>query len=76
MNEVFGCVPTWSMYVLTAFADFERAVRRRPDRKRKLYNGRIECTYYQFYGPRPPRGLPVGDSGGPGVDGPSARRDD
>lgn len=70
MNEVFGRLPTWSMYVLTAYPEFERAVRRRPDRKRKLYNGRIECTYHQFYGPRPPRGLPMGGSGGPGVDGP------
>ena len=23
------------------------------DRRRKLYNGRIECTYYQFFGPKP-----------------------
>ena len=25
------------------------------DRRRKLYNGPLECTYYQFHGPRPPR---------------------
>ena len=25
------------------------------DRRRKLYNSRIECTYYQFHGPRQPK---------------------
>jgi putative N6-adenine-specific DNA methylase len=49
-------LPTWSTYVLTSHPDFERFFRRRSDRRRKLYNGRIECTYYQFHGPRPPLG--------------------
>jgi len=34
--------------------DFERIFDRKA-RRRKLYNGRIECTYYQFPGPPPPR---------------------
>ena len=25
-------------------------------RRRKLFNGRIECTYFQYLGPRPPKG--------------------
>lgn len=45
---------TWSIYVMTAHPGFEHFFRRRADRRRKLYNGRIECTYYQFFGPRPP----------------------
>ncbi len=28
-------------------------IQRSADRRRKLYNGRIECIYYQFHGPRP-----------------------
>ena len=44
-----------SYYVLTAHPDFERLFGRRADKKRKLYNGRIQCNYYQFFGPRPPR---------------------
>jgi putative N6-adenine-specific DNA methylase len=28
---------------------------RSADRRRKLYNAQIECTYYQFHGPRPQR---------------------
>lgn len=53
MPLVLRRLPTWSHYILTAFPDFESLVGRHADRRRKLYNGRIECTYYQFYGPRP-----------------------
>ena len=55
MSRLFADLDTWSVYVLTAHSQFERLFGRRPDRRRKLYNGRIECTYYQYYGPRPPR---------------------
>lgn len=58
LNRDFGAIarshPTWSMYVLTPHPLFERQFGRPADRRRKLFNGRIECTYYQFYGPRPP----------------------
>jgi 23S rRNA (guanine2445-N2)-methyltransferase / 23S rRNA (guanine2069-N7)-methyltransferase len=53
LPDVFRRLPTWSHYVLTAYPDFERLVGRSADRRRKLYNGRIECTYYQFHGPKP-----------------------
>lgn len=33
--------------------DLEALVGQRADRRRKLYNGPLECTYYQFYGPKP-----------------------
>jgi len=49
-------LPTWSHYILTAYPRFEALIGRAADRRRKLYNGRIECTYYQFHGPRPGRG--------------------
>lgn len=45
---------TWSVYVLAAHPHFERVFGRRASRRRKLYNGRIECTLYQYAGPRPP----------------------
>ncbi len=53
MPDVFRRLATWSIYVLTAREDMEHLVGRGADRRRKLYNGRIECTYYQFHGPRP-----------------------
>ncbi|MEW6661086.1 MAG: THUMP domain-containing class I SAM-dependent RNA methyltransferase [Bacillota bacterium] len=55
MGQVFRPLDTWSFYVLTAHQGFEKLFGRRADKKRKLYNGRIECHYYQYYGPKPPR---------------------
>lgn len=54
MADAFEPLSTWSMYILTANYRFERHFRRRADRRRKLYNGNIECQYFQFHGPRPP----------------------
>jgi len=50
---------TWSFYVLTQHKELERLLGRPADKKRKLYNGRIECHYYQFFGPKPPRREPL-----------------
>jgi 23S rRNA (guanine2445-N2)-methyltransferase / 23S rRNA (guanine2069-N7)-methyltransferase len=61
MPLVLRRLKTWSHYVLTAFPDFEALVGRPADRRRKLYNGRIECTYYQFYGPRPDKRRPLAE---------------
>jgi len=46
---------TWSHFILSARPDLEQLVGQQADRRRKLYNGRIPCTLYQFFGPRPPR---------------------
>lgn len=56
MRRVFEPLDTWSFYILTACADFERIYGKKADRRRKLYNGRLECQYFQYYGPRPPKG--------------------
>lgn len=48
-------LPTWSHYIYTAFPDFERLIGQEASRRRKIYNSRLECTYYQFFGPRPPK---------------------
>ncbi|HEX5443051.1 MAG TPA: bifunctional 23S rRNA (guanine(2069)-N(7))-methyltransferase RlmK/23S rRNA (guanine(2445)-N(2))-methyltransferase RlmL [Pirellulales bacterium] len=53
MPLVLRRLKTWSHYILTAYPDFEKLVGRAADRRRKLYNARIECTYFQFHGPRP-----------------------
>lgn len=55
MPRVFEGLPTWSFFVLTSWPDFEQVIGRKAERRRKLYNAQIECTYYQFHGPRPPR---------------------
>lgn len=53
MPEVLRRLKTWSHYLITARADFEKLVGQKASKRRKLYNGRLECTYYQFHGPRP-----------------------
>ncbi|MEQ8838000.1 MAG: bifunctional 23S rRNA (guanine(2069)-N(7))-methyltransferase RlmK/23S rRNA (guanine(2445)-N(2))-methyltransferase RlmL, partial [Lacipirellulaceae bacterium] len=62
MPEVLRRLKTWSHYILTSRADFEKLVGQNADRRRKLFNAQIECTYYQFYGPRPPRGRVEGET--------------
>ncbi len=47
---------TLSLYIITSDKSFEKSIKfKKSDRRRKLYNGRIETTYYQYYGERPPR---------------------
>lgn len=48
--EVKGDLPGWYINVLTAFPEFERFIRLRADKNRKLYNGRLLCYYYQYFG--------------------------
>ncbi len=55
LGVLLGSLETWSSYVITSHRGFERITGLKADRKRKLYNGRIQCNYYQYYGPRPPR---------------------
>lgn len=55
MGKVFSKMDTWSHYIITSHPDFENLFGKKADKKRKLYNGRIQCNYYQYYGPRPPK---------------------
>ncbi len=45
---------TWSLFVLSPYLMLERALGRKADKKRKLFNGRIQCNLHQFFGPLPP----------------------
>ena len=53
MPAVLRGLRTWSHYILTSHPDFEAIIGQPADRRRKLYNGPLECTYYQFHGPKP-----------------------
>ncbi len=55
MGRVFRSLDTWSYYIITAHPEFEKIFGRRADKRRKLFNGRIPCQYYQYLGPKPPR---------------------
>ena len=53
MGELLRPLDDWSLYILTASHQFEREFGKPADRRRKLYNARIACTYYQYLGPKP-----------------------
>ncbi|WP_068672037.1 class I SAM-dependent RNA methyltransferase [Oceanobacillus sp. Castelsardo] len=42
--------PSWSVYILTAYEEFEKAYGKNATKKRKLFNGFIETNYYQYFG--------------------------
>ncbi|GED56889.1 class I SAM-dependent RNA methyltransferase [Brevibacillus formosus] len=56
MGKTFAAMDTWSFYIITSDEQFEEHFGRTASKKRKLYNGNIKVDYYQFFGPRPPRG--------------------
>ena len=41
--------PGWKLALITADPAFERSFGRRADKKRRLYNGRLECELYLYY---------------------------
>lgn len=55
LGQLAKSLDTWSFYVITSSEDFERLFKKKADRKRKLYNGRIKVDYYQYFGPKPPQ---------------------
>lgn len=55
LGETFQKLETWSLHVITTHQQPDLLIGRRYDKNRKLYNGRLECHYYQFFGPKPPR---------------------
>jgi 23S rRNA (guanine2445-N2)-methyltransferase / 23S rRNA (guanine2069-N7)-methyltransferase len=55
MPMVFKGLTTWSFHILTGRLDLEEMVGQQASRRRKLYNSQIECTYFTFLGPKPPR---------------------
>ncbi|MBR5229346.1 MAG: class I SAM-dependent RNA methyltransferase [Firmicutes bacterium] len=55
-NRFFADNPTWSLFAVTSDKTIEQKALGRPaDRRRKLYNGRLEVCYYQFHGEKPPK---------------------
>ncbi len=55
-NEFYRKNPTWSLFMVTTDKEVENKIFGRPaDRRRKLYNGRLEVCYYQFHGQKPGR---------------------
>ncbi|XJS11497.1 class I SAM-dependent RNA methyltransferase [Aerococcaceae bacterium WGS1372] len=52
MGELYETMPTWSKYILTSDDNFEEYYGKKATKKRKLYNGALKVTYYQYWGNR------------------------
>ena len=50
LKKILENNPTWNLFAITSDKSIEKHIGRRADRRRKLYNGNIETTYYQFHG--------------------------
>lgn len=60
LGEKFAPQPGHSYYIITSHEQFEELFGRRADKKRKLYNGMIQCQFYMYY----KNEIPGGDSNG------------
>lgn len=49
MGRVFLRKSGWSYAVITPDDDFEKCFGRRADKRRKLYNGMLQCQLYMYY---------------------------
>ena len=52
MRRVFSAYPGWSVNIFTGMREFETIYGRRADKRRKLTNGGMPCTLYQYFGVR------------------------
>ncbi|MEI3604768.1 class I SAM-dependent RNA methyltransferase [Pseudogracilibacillus sp. SE30717A] len=50
LGELMQYHETWNIYILTSFKNFEKVYGKEATKKRKLFNGFIETTYYQYFG--------------------------
>ena len=55
MGKVFSKLELWSVFVLTSHLDFQKLYGTKATKNRKLYNGKIQAYFYQYFGPLPPR---------------------
>lgn len=56
MGKIFKELKDWSYFIITSYEDFEKCFGQKSNKNRKLYNGRIKCYYYQYFGAEPGKG--------------------
>ena len=52
MGRWYRDYPFWSLTVFTACRDFERLFGARAQKKRRIFNGKLECGAYAYRGAR------------------------
>lgn len=58
IGQAFARLDCWSEYLISSYEDTERYIGKKADKKRKIYNGMLRTTLYQFLGPKPPKRSP------------------
>ncbi|MDL2236196.1 class I SAM-dependent RNA methyltransferase [Christensenellaceae bacterium OttesenSCG-928-L17] len=49
MRTVFDQLSGWGVHIFSAYREFERVYGKRAHKRRKLSNGGMVCTYYQYF---------------------------
>ena len=52
MGAPFRALYPWQIYILTSSESFQRLYGARADKTKRLYNGMIPCTLYQYFKPQ------------------------
>mmetsp|Transcript_19104 Transcript_19104/g.29876 ORF Transcript_19104/g.29876 Transcript_19104/m.29876 type:complete len:537 (+) Transcript_19104:171-1781(+) len=68
LARLLGSLDTWSAFILSGDPYLEDDLRRRATKRRKLYNGKLPCQLYQYFGPLPSREQRNGNTNGSGSD--------
>lgn len=55
LGERYRILDSWSLGMITSFADAEKYFGAKATKNRKIYNGMIRTYFYQYMGPKPPR---------------------
>ena len=67
IGQVMSANDTWSFFLLSGYAEAERAIaaggsRKKATKNRKIYNGMMKTYLYQYMGEKPPRRKDLGDN--------------
>ena len=49
IGQNFPSLSPWQIYIITSDDEFERYYGKKADKARKLYNGMLKCSYYQYF---------------------------
>ena len=55
IGQAYAGLDSWSMFMITSYADTEKYIGRKADKNRKIYNGMLKTYFYQILGPKPPK---------------------
>ena len=55
LGERYKALDSWSMFLITSYEEEEKAIGKKADKNRKIYNGMMKTYYYQYMGPKPPK---------------------